>query len=127
MNKIECEHKNCHENPLGETYCLDCGEEVDCDCEDQIEKSYSRTVNDLKDNSHIPTSEVEQDIADTEAEIATMEREVEHLEKTPLSMRESKWDHMRASARRIGIEERKKFIEKLKKLLQLRQQKHEHK
>jgi hypothetical protein len=74
----------------------------------------------IADNAHIPTSEIEQDIRDTEEEITTMEKEAEHLEQTPLSMRDARWDHMRASARRTGITERKEFIEKLKVILEAR-------
>lgn len=68
-------------------------------------------------NAHIPTSEIEQDILDTELEIAQMEQEAEHLSQTPDSMREARWNHMRASARRTGIQERREFIAKLKQIL----------
>ncbi len=73
-------------------------------------------------NAHISTAEIEQDILETEREIAQAEREAEHLERTPDSMREARWDHMRASARRSGIAERKEFIAKLKAILAERQQ-----
>ena len=76
----------------------------------------------LKTNAHIPDSEVWQDIADTEREIEQMTLEAEHLEKTPLSLPTAKMDHIRASARRSGIESRKQFIEKLRKLMALRSQ-----
>mgnify|MGYP001566165621 CR=1 len=71
-------------------------------------------------NAQIPTSEIEQDIADTEAEISKMKREAEHLEKTPFSLRESRMNHLRASGRRSGIKERQKFVENLKAILQYR-------
>lgn len=61
-----------------------------------------------------------QDIADTETEIVQMESEAEHLAATPMGMRETRWNHMRAGARRSGIEDRKKFIEKLKAILEYR-------
>ena len=73
-----------------------------------------------KRNASIPTEEIEKDIVDTEVEISNMKVEAEHLEKTPLSMREARWDHMRASARKSGIHEREQFIEKLKKILAYR-------
>lgn len=73
-----------------------------------------------ENNAHIPTAEIEQDILDTEREIAMMEREAEHLAQTPHSMREAKWDHMRASARRSGIAQRKEFVEKLRAVLRER-------
>jgi len=74
----------------------------------------------LKTNAHIPDDEVLRDIADTEFEIRQMTAEAEHLEKTPMSLPSARMDHMRASARRSGIKDREEFIQKLKKLLQLR-------
>lgn len=74
----------------------------------------------LEANAHISTDEVLRDIADTETEIVQMEREAEHLEKTPLSMRTARLDHLRADARRDGITRRKEFIAKLNRLLDLR-------
>lgn len=71
-------------------------------------------------NSHIPTAEIEQDILDTEREIAQMEVEAAHLEQTPLSMREARWNHMKASVRRDGIKERREFIARLKGILEFR-------
>lgn len=68
-------------------------------------------------NDHIPTEEILKDIADTEREIAEMEVEAAHLEQTPLSMRDARWDHMRASSRRSGIEQRHAFIGKLRAIL----------
>jgi len=69
-------------------------------------------------NAHIPTAEIEQDILETEREIAQMQLEVEHLSATPNHMREARWDHMRAEARRSGIKERQEFIGKLKLILE---------
>lgn len=71
-------------------------------------------------NAHIPTAEMEQDILDTEREIAQMAQEAEHLAGTPIHMREARWDHMRAEARRSGIKERQEFIAKLKAILEYR-------
>lgn len=66
-------------------------------------------------HEHIPTAEIEQDIADTEREIAQMEQEATWLEATP--GREARWNDMRASARRSGIKERQEFIAKLRAIL----------
>jgi len=74
----------------------------------------------LERNAHISDEEILHDIEDTTREIAEMEIEAEHLEQTPLSMRDARWDHMRASARRTGIAERKEFVAKLQKLYNLR-------
>lgn len=71
-------------------------------------------------NAHIPSSEIERDIMDTEMEIASMELEARHLENTPLSLSTARFDHMRASARRTGIEARKKFIADLRAILEYR-------
>lgn len=71
-----------------------------------------------ENNKDIPTSEIEQDILDTEGEIFQMTEEAEHLEKTPLSLQSARWDHIRASSRRQGIKERKEFIEKLSNILE---------
>lgn len=65
---------------------------------------------------HIPTEEVRQDIADTEAEITTMEREIEayRLLGDKLSM-------FRVSARELGIKSRRQFIRKLEGLIAYRE------
>lgn len=63
-------------------------------------------------NAHIHNAEIEQDIADTEAEIATMRREVEGF-----NLIGDRLSYMRASARRAGIREREEFIAKLKAIL----------
>lgn len=42
-------------------------------------------------NKHIPAEEIKQDILDTQAEIVQMEKEAEHLEATPMGMREARW------------------------------------
>lgn len=73
-----------------------------------------------KANSHIPTQEIEQDIADTERDIAEMEAEAKHLEETPLHMREARWNYMPADSRRSTIKEAENFIEKLKAILEYR-------
>ncbi len=74
----------------------------------------------LTNNAHIPTDEIEGDIAATEAEITTMEIEAAHLEATPLSLPDARIEHMRAAARRSGIARRREFIAKLRHLLALR-------
>jgi hypothetical protein len=76
----------------------------------------------LKQNVHIPSAEIEQDILDTQAEIARMEMEAQYFEKTPLSMPDARLNHMKAQARRTGIKEREEFISKLQKILDLRKQ-----
>ncbi len=73
-------------------------------------------------NSHIPTSEIEQDIRDTEREIIQSEEEAQHLEQTPLSLASARLDHMRASTRRSANKERQEFIEKLKAILKYRKE-----
>ena len=72
-------------------------------------------------NAHIPTEEILKDIADTEAEIVQMEREAEHYSKTPIGAPTTRLDHMRAAARKSGIEERKEFIKKLRSILKYRE------
>ena len=73
-----------------------------------------------EDNRDIPTAEIQQDIVDTQREILEMEEEAEHLANTPLSMKDARWNHMRAEARKSGIKERQEFIEKLKVILEVR-------
>src|SRR3990167_2785567 len=85
-------------------WCPDC-------CQRSVEESDA--TRNAEANAHIPTSEIEQDIRDTEREIAQMEEEAKHLEATPLSMTSARVDHMRASSRWSGIEQRKEFVEKL--------------
>lgn len=71
-------------------------------------------------NKDVPTEVIEQDILDTQSEITQMEREAEHYEKSPLSLPTARLDHMKAEAKRSGIQERKQFIEKLKAILEVR-------
>jgi len=71
-------------------------------------------------NAHIPTSEIEQDILDTEREIAQMEEEAAHLATTPSHSRDYRWNCIRAEARRSGISERKEFVKILKAILEFR-------
>lgn len=71
----------------------------------------------LEENKHIPTTEVLQDITDTEKEIRELTEEVKHLEATPHSSRDFKINNFRASAKRTGIEERKKFVADLRELI----------
>lgn len=68
-------------------------------------------------NDHIPTAEIEQDIADTEHEIAVMQREVVAFEMVPRESRDFKMSRFRADARRDGIKKREEFISKLRALL----------
>jgi len=75
-------------------------------------------------NKHIPTEEIKRDIADTLAEIRQMEKEAEHLEATPMGMRETRWNQMRAKSRRSGIQERKEFVERLEVILKSREVEH---
>lgn len=74
----------------------------------------------LEKNKHIPTEQVLKDIGDTEREIREMEEEADHLEATPATSPDYKLNHFRASARRTGIEERKKFCADLRKLIYAR-------
>lgn len=69
----------------------------------------------LESNKHIPDKEVKQDITDTLAEIRVMEREIEGFEIIG-----DRVSNMKIAARISGIEERKGFVNKLQKLLQLR-------
>ena len=66
----------------------------------------------MNPNDHIPTAEIEQDIADTLAEIATMQRE-----EKGLRIIGDKWSVMRADARKSGIKEREEFVAKLRTIL----------
>lgn len=66
-------------------------------------------------HSHIPTSEVLQDIADTETEILTWEREIYGFR-----LLGDRWSQMRADARSTRIREAKEFIAKLQEILKLR-------
>ena len=65
----------------------------------------------------IPTPEILQDIADTQAEIDIMRREAERLEQAPITLPSAKLDHMKASVKRSGIAEREEFIKKLQRIL----------
>ena len=69
------------------------------------------------DNNHIPNTEIEQDIADTEHEIAVMQQEIEAFEAFPRESVEFRMAQFRASARRHGIKEREDFIAKLRVVL----------
>ena len=66
-------------------------------------------------NAHIPDDTLENDIKDTEVEIVQMEREATGFDL--LGDRLSVW---KADGRRSGIEERKKFIERLQAILDYR-------
>lgn len=66
-------------------------------------------------NEHIPTSEIQQDIHDTQIEIEKMTREIRGLELLGDRMSLFKRD-----ARFSGISERRLFIEKLQSILSAR-------
>lgn len=68
------------------------------------------------DNAHIPTDEIKNDIADTEREIVQMERE-----EKGLRMIGDRMSIFRADNRQIGIDDRRKFITKLKTILLIRE------
>lgn len=68
-------------------------------------------------NLHIPTVEIEQDIADTKQEIALLRGEIAALEATPQGSADFKMAHFRASGKRNGIKERETFIAKLREIL----------
>ena len=74
----------------------------------------------IEQNKHIPTEEIKRDILETQAEIIQMKKEKEHLIATPMRMKETRWNHMRAEVRDSGIENRKKFIKKLEAILDFR-------
>lgn len=63
----------------------------------------------------IPTQEIKQDIAETEAEIVTMEREIQGFR-----MIGDRLSHFKADARVDGIRKRKEFIVKLRDILKRR-------
>lgn len=72
----------------------------------------------IKDNKHVKTDEIKRDILDTQNEIIQMEKEMKFLSSTPMGMAETRLNHMKASARKSGIEDRKKFIRQLEVLLE---------
>ena len=71
----------------------------------------------VKRNKDIPTSEIEKDISDTEAEIVEMEREIKGFR-----ILGDRWSVMKADNRVRGIKERKEFIDKLKVILKARKE-----
>lgn len=71
-----------------------------------------------ENNKHISSSEIKQDIADTQAEVVMMRREEEGYRLIG-----DKMSVFRADARRLGIKERQKFIKDLKSILQYRKPK----
>ena len=66
-------------------------------------------------NEHIPTSEIKQDILDTEREILQMMREI-----TGFKLIGDRLSIMKAHARQTGIKDRKEFIFRLQEILKLR-------
>ncbi len=79
-----------------------------------------KTILDLEKNKHISTVQALEDIGETEREIREMTAEAEHLEATPTTNQNYKLNNYRASARRTGIEDRKKFVENLRELIHAR-------
>jgi len=74
----------------------------------------------LKDNAHISSEDIMQDIAETEKEVVQMTEDIAYFEKTPHHNRDYRWNHMRLEHRKSGIKEREEFIKKLEHLLELR-------
>ena len=66
-------------------------------------------------HAHISTSEIKQDILDTEKEILRMMREV-----TGFELIGDKLSYVKAGARKSGIKERQEFIIRLQEILKLR-------
>jgi len=73
------------------------------------------SVKDTNAHAHIPTSEIRQDILDTEREILQMMREI-----TGFELLRDRISLMKAHARQAGIKDRKEFILKLQEILKLR-------
>lgn len=74
----------------------------------------------LEANKHIPDDEVRNDIRETLAEIEILKIEVKHLENTPRLLPDYRINFMKASAKRVGIENREQFVAKLRTLLNAR-------
>lgn len=74
-------------------------------------------MRDMSKHDHIPTSEVEQDIADTECEIRDMEKEIEGFKLVG-----DKMSLFKAGARQSSVEERKVFIARLNAILDYRKE-----
>jgi len=72
-------------------------------------------------NAHIPTSEIEQDIRDTEREIKDMEDELEVLMRNPPEHK------VRIYFLNGGLSKRRNFVARLQEILEYRHQKGEHK
>jgi len=66
-------------------------------------------------NAHIPTSEIKQDILDTEKEILQMMREI-----TGFKLIGDRLSIMKAMSRESGIRDRQEFIIRLQEILKLR-------
>lgn len=74
----------------------------------------------MTSNAEISEAEILQDIQDTKREIENMEAEQKHLEATPRTAYDYRWNMMRAASRRDGIVERLQFIAKLENILKER-------
>lgn len=68
-----------------------------------------------EENKGIPTSEIKQDILDTQTEIVTMQREIKGFR-----LINDKLSNFRADARKDGIASREIFIKKLQAILEVR-------
>ena len=69
----------------------------------------------LSITSHVPTDEVMQDINDTEKEIMQLQRE-----QAGFTLIGDKLSMFKADARRLRIKEREEFMCKLKRIIELR-------
>jgi chaperonin cofactor prefoldin len=69
-----------------------------------------------RDNSHIPTAQIEQDISDTEVEIEQLDREMRGYELVG-----DRLSRFKAEYRRGEIEKRQSFIARLRAILEVRQ------
>ncbi len=81
----------------------------------------------LKQNAHIPDSEIEKDITDTKREISDLKFKVKGYDELSnvSSIHESKMSAFRRDAALTGIRERQIFVEKLQRLLNARKTKTE--
>lgn len=70
-----------------------------------------------KNNKHIPTEEIKQDIADTEAEILIEKREIKALR-----LLGDRMSILKANSKKSSINERRDFIKNLKIILEVRKE-----
>lgn len=74
-------------------------------------------MSDTAGNDHIPTAEIEADIADTEREISVLRKELLGYETFPFNSSEYRMAQLKASNRRIVIREGERLISDLRKIL----------